>query len=239
MKKGIVIVLAVTTIALLAGGCAGSPAKQDAPPPDSMDGVLRNPPELAYPAPAPRTEGSLFTDDARFNLYSDVTAKSLGDIVTINIVETSKASKQAKTSLGRDSKLSGSVTSLLGYEDKLGLPKAFDPTSALSTAFSSDFSGTGNTSRTESMTAQVSARVIKILPNGNLVLRGSREISLNNERQLMVIMGIVRPEDISPTNEVQSTYLADARIDYSGQGDLTRAQRKGWGAQLVDLLWPF
>jgi flagellar L-ring protein precursor FlgH len=239
MKKGIVIVLALAAIAALAGGCAGSPAKQDAPPPDNMAGVLRNPPELAYPAPAPRTEGSLFSDDARFNLYSDVTAKRLGDIVTINIVETSKASKQAKTNLGRNSKLSGSVTSLLGYENKLGLPNAFDPTSALSTAFTSKFSGSGNTSRTESMTAQVSARVIKILPNGNLVLRGSREISLNNERQLMVIMGIVRPEDISPTNEVQSIYLADARIDYSGQGDLTRAQRKGWGAQLVDLLWPF
>ncbi|MFH1137358.1 MAG: flagellar basal body L-ring protein FlgH [Pseudomonadota bacterium] len=239
MKKGIVIVSVLIAAVVLLGGCAAGPARQDAPPPDSMEGVMRNPPELAYPAPAPRTEGSLFSDDAQANMYTDVTAKGLGDIVTINIVETSNATKEAKTSTGRKSALSANVKALMGYETKLGLPKGFDPASAISTDFSSDFSGTGNTSRKESMTAQISARVIKILPNGNLVLRGSREISLNNERQLMVIMGIVRPEDISPSNSIQSTYLADARIDYSGQGDVTRSQRKGWGTQLVDLLWPF
>ena len=89
------------------------------------------------------------------------------------------------------------------------------------------------------MTAQISARVIQVLPNGNLVVRGSREITVNYEKQYIIVQGVVRPEDISPENTVLSTYIADAKIDYTGKGDLSRQQRQGWLSRLIDVIWPF
>jgi len=89
------------------------------------------------------------------------------------------------------------------------------------------------------MNASLSARIIQVLPNGNLVLRGSQEILVNNERQYITIQGVVRPHDITNNNTVLSTYIADARIDYTGQGDLSRKQREGWLSRFFDTVWPF
>ncbi len=85
----------------------------------------------------------------------------------------------------------------------------------------------------------MSARIIQVLPNGNLVLRGSQEILVNNEKQYITIQGVVRPVDIGTDNTVLSTYIADARIDYTGEGDLSRKQREGWLSRFIDVVWPF
>ena len=101
------------------------------------------------------------------------------------------------------------------------------------------FTGQGTTSRNETVTAKVSARIIQVLPNSNLVVRGSQEILVNNEKQYITIQGVVRPADIATDNTVLSTYLADARIEYTGQGDLTAKQRQGWLTRALDKIWPF
>jgi len=240
------ILTVVATLAALAGltGCAErihqpiSVANQEA--------ALVNPPVETFPEPAVRTEGSLFSEDS-VNLFADAKARRVGDIVTINIVENSRASKNANTTTGRSNSIQASTNALLGYENPANVPFIggvfnqlnYRPNVGVDASFASSFSGSGSTGRTESMNASLSARIIQVLPNGNLVLRGSQEILVNNERQYITIQGVCRPYDITNDNTVLSTYIADARIDYTGQGDLSRKQREGWLSRFFDTVWPF
>ena len=235
--------LALTLLALAPGlllGCTSNKTAGMPTPAANVEAALRNPPTPVYPPPATRTEGSLFSDDLRPDLFTDLRAQNVGDIVTINVVESSKASKQAKTKLGRESTIGGGVQALLGFESEIP-GQASTPTAdgLVKGAFTSELNGSGKTTRTESMTAQISARVLKILPNGNLVIRGSREITVNYEKQYIVIQGVIRPQDISPDNTILSNYIADARIDYTGKGDISRQQRQGWLARGINYIWPF
>ena len=105
--------------------------------------------------------------------------------------------------------------------------------------FTNSFDGSGETSRDESMTASITARVIDVLPNGTLVIQGSREIKVNNENQRITLSGLIRPVDISPDNTILSSYVANARIEYSGSGSVSDKQRPGWLTRFVDFIWPF
>jgi flagellar L-ring protein precursor FlgH len=162
-------------------------------------------------------------------------------------VETSRASKNAATSGGRSNSIRTNTEALMGFEDPTNLPMIgsvfnslnYNPNVGVNAGYNSSFTGSGATNRNETMNARLSARIIQVLPNGNLVLRGSQEILVNNERQYITVQGVVRPYDISPDNTVQSTYIADARIDYSGQGDISRKQREGWLSRFFDSVWPF
>jgi flagellar L-ring protein precursor FlgH len=215
-------------------------------PAANQEAALVNPPVETFPEPPLRTEGSLFTENT-VNLFADAKARRVGDIVTINIVENSRASKNANTNTGRQSSIQANTNALLGYEDPTNLPLVggafnslnYRPNVGVDANFASSFSGSGTTNRNENMTARISARIIQVLPNGNLVLRGSQEILVNNERQYITVQGVVRPHDITAENTVLSTYIADARIDYTGQGDLSRKQREGWLSRFFDTVWPF
>ncbi len=191
-------------------------------------------------APAPvREEGSLWSSAHSNNLYSDVKARSVGDIVTINIVESAKASKNAGTKTERESGLNAKWTGLFELISKgwklhktpIGASHQID--------FSNQFDGKGETTRSSSMTAYITARVIHVFPNGNLLIRGSRQIQVNNENQYISLQGIVRPEDISSTNIVLSTYIAEAMIELNGYGAISDKQSPGWLAQILDWVWPF
>jgi flagellar L-ring protein precursor FlgH len=233
--------IAIIALAALAVGCAGpQPAQQPvSQTPANQDSSLMSPPVQQYPPPAPKTEGSLYDDARGFNLFTDNRASRVGDIITINVVETSSADKSAQTDLSRDSTIGAGLTSLLGYETSLGLNGDFAPETALDLEFENEYKGKGTTKRSDNLVAQMSARVIQVLPNDYLVIRGSREITVNREKQYIVLQGVVRPEDISANNTVESTYIADARIDYLGKGDIQRQQRQGWGGRLLDVVWPF
>lgn len=244
MKKASLALVAAAAIGL--AGCAADPISQ---PSSSInqEAALRMPPVETYSEPAVRPEGSLFSESAPMDLFSDMKARRVGDIVTINIVETSKASKNANTATGRNNSVNAGINSLLGYEDPTkikGVGSVFSQIgmnvpAGIDASYKSSFSGTGSTARNESMTAKMSARVVQVLPNGNLVIRGSQEILVNNEKQYITVQGVARPADITADNTILSTYLADARIDYRGQGDLSRKQREGWLSRLLDVIWPF
>jgi flagellar L-ring protein precursor FlgH len=208
---------------------------------NNQEAALMNPPVETYPTPAIKTEGSIYSEDTRPDFFSDMKAQRVGDIITINVVETSRASKQAATSLARNSSLNSGVTSLFGLEQPgvLPTPGGIDLTKGVEYNSRSQFSSTGQTSRNENITAKVSARIIQVLPNSNLVVRGSQEILVNNEKQYITIQGVIRPSDIATDNTVLSTYLADSRIEYTGQGDISRKQREGWLTRLIDVIWPF
>ena len=221
-------------------GC-GAIASRESSPLANVEAALRTPPVQLYDTPTPKTEGSLFSDNVRPFLFTDVKAARIGDIITINVVETSKASKDSQTQLGRSNEVSAAIKALIGFENFKHplLPKELELGTGIDATYESSFKGNGKTSRSETMTAQISARVIQVLPNGDLVIRGSREITVNYEKQYITIQGVIRPQDITPENTVQSSYIADARIDYTGKGDISRQQRQGWLSRLLDYIWPF
>lgn len=180
-------------------------------------------------------------------LYTDAKARQVGDTVTIDIVEVSSSKMDANTSTGRTSNIDAGVDSAFGYlraleesNPRLGKDSAGAKTGTLLKAGTTNsFSGKGSSDRSGSITASIGARVVEVLPNGNLVLFGRREMKVNNEVQYIVASGIVRPEDIGSDNRVKSTYIADARIEYIGRGVIAAKQKPGWGTRVIDKVWPF
>lgn len=196
----------------------------------------------------PPSEGSLWQEESYRDLFKDLRAYKVGDLLTINIVETSKASKKANTSTGRESSISAGISNALGWEGKIKhltsfgkarVRKAFDNEAMFKASMDNDFDGTGQTSRDETMTASITARVVDMDSYGNLFIQGTRKVRVNNETQYITLTGLVRPADISPDNTVLSTYIADAQIAYSGRGPVSDKQRPGWLMRAVDFVWPF
>jgi len=187
----------------------------------------------------PSEEGSLWSSKTASNFYADVKARNVGDIVTINIVESAKASKNATTNTERSSGLeanwSGLFDVLTGgftiHGSPIGDQHKVD--------FANKFDGKGETTRSSYMSAYITARVVHVLPNGNLVIQGSRQVRLNNENQFIHIQGVIRPEDISSQNIILSTFISDAKIELIGQGAIGDKQRPGWLARALDWVWPF
>jgi flagellar L-ring protein precursor FlgH len=192
----------------------------------------------AYNPPA---SGSLWTEHNDLgNLFTNPKARRIGDIVTIRIVESSSATNKASTQTGRSSSVSASVDGFFGLENDYSANSPFfNPFSKVAGGLESDFDGSGTTKRSGDLTATITARVIDILPNGNLIVMGSREVMVNREKQEITLSGIVRPRDISSENVVLSNYIADAKISYSGSGIINDRQRPGWLARAIDKIWPF
>jgi len=229
-------------------GCATYPAASV--PVASVPPAL----ETAGPATAGRAdyqENSLWqAANGLSGLFLDTKARNIGDIVTIEIAESSKATNKANTETGRDSSLSAGIDSLFGIEnwwqDKalraLGtnMPKV-NPFGAASVkgSMASDFKGDGTTSRSGDLTAFITCHVTEVLPNGNLRIVGTREILVNHENQVIVLSGVIRPRDINDQNVIASRFIADAKIAYSGSGIIDDRQRPGWLANFLDAAWPF
>jgi flagellar L-ring protein FlgH len=228
-------------LAAFAVGCAAPKVIQSkAPAPASLQVPLKKP--VVAPADArPGTDGSLWVDNGGLSeMYIDAKAHGVGDIVTIKIVENSKATNNATTKTGRTTSTSVGLTQLFGLENKFPSGSDFfNPFSPLTSSYANKFDGSGSTARSGALSAYMSARIIQVLPNGNLVIEGNRDVRVNNDNQIITLTGEVRPRDISPENIVQSTYIANARISYSGSGVLNDQQRPGWLARILDKIWPF
>lgn len=192
----------------------------------------------------PATPGSIWPGESSRNaLFQDLRARNVGDIVTIEITEKTSAIKEASTSTSRKSSSDIAVTNVLGlplsvrYPNFISKSRSFSP--EISESYDTSFDGEGTTKRSGELSAVISARVVQILPNGNLVLEGKKDIMVNNELQFIVISGIARPEDINDANMVASTALSDGRIEYSGNGVIADEQRPGWLRRILDNVWPF
>ncbi|MRR38206.1 flagellar basal body L-ring protein FlgH, partial [bacterium] len=152
------------------------------------------------------------------------------------------ASKEATTDTDRSATVAASIPYLLGLEKSstlFGKLTNADPNNLLGASTSSKFEGSGATTRKENLAATMSAKIVEVLPNGNFLIEGRRNVKVNNEDQIIILEGTVRPRDVSPDNTVSSSLIADARITYTGKGVISDRQRPGWLMNILDYIWPF
>jgi len=220
---------------VLLSGCA-STVQRSAPQTHAEDIQ-----EASYSNLEPRvpTEGSLWTETGSDMLFVDMRAREVGDLVTVRISESPTGSLSAKTETSRDSSIEAGIPNLLGIAERYGANHSLDEENLFKANFKPSFTGEGTNERNGSLDAYITARVVQVLPNRNLRILGKQEIKVNNETQYIALSGIIRPHDIDTNNEVQSCYIADARIDYSGKGIIADKQRPGWLMRVLDTVWPF
>ncbi|MCM2678941.1 flagellar basal body L-ring protein FlgH [Echinimonas agarilytica] len=179
--------------------------------------------------------GSLFQSEYAQNLYSDIKAHRVGDIITVELTESTTAKKQAKTEIDKDSGVSLTTPVLMNspitYKDQ-------EINASINMANS--FSGESDADQSNSLQGSISVHVVQVMANGNLVVRGEKWITLNNGDEFIRLSGIIRPEDISTENSISSTRVANARIQYAGTGAFADAQEQGWfSAFFNNPLFPF
>jgi flagellar L-ring protein precursor FlgH len=184
---------------------------------------------------------SLYRDTA--SLYEDVKAHRLNDLITINVVENISGSGTADTTASKAATYNNGITNLLGIPTNLNLTNAygrgntFAPTVNASTA--EDFKGAGATDRAGSLTGTITAKVVEVMPNGVLAIEARKELTINNEKQILILRGMVQPDDIAVDNSVLSNRVADAEVFFVGDGVLNGKQDEGWFVKLMDKVWPF
>ena len=151
------------------------------------------------------------------SLVSDKRALKVGDLVTLLIVETSSATQRADTQVSNKAKIAVGP----------GIGPVLRAIPGLGFNGSTDTTAQGSTSRAATLAARMTVRVVEVKPNGNMVLEGERNVLANHETQILKVRGMIRPDDVGPDNSVQSTYLADAKIEYTGKGALGERQKPG------------
>ncbi len=233
-------IIIYTTLGIFLAGCATPSAdpKINMKPPVYVEEI---------PPQAPKTNianpGSLFGKGEN-PLFSDRKAMNVNDIVTVVISETTTQSSSASKKISdsnKDALGAGLITNPGGAP---GLSTAVNQLNKFTnigfqTNSTNDFSGSGSNSRNESFTTTISARIIKVMKNGNYFIQGSRELLLNGDKQIIQVSGVIRPYDISQNNQIDSKYIADAKIMYKTQGEIERATKKPYGSKLIKSLWPF
>jgi len=159
-------------------------------------------------------------------LALDHRARSVNDLVTIRVIENITGSGTADSALSKNGSASAAVGKLFGMEKKL--PHAADPTALVAAKTATDFKGAGTTTRAGELTAVMTARVSDVLPNGDMVVEGVREVEINGDRQIVVLSGVVRGVDIDQNNVVLSTEIGQLRIRYFGRGLMKDNLKPGW-----------
>jgi flagellar L-ring protein precursor FlgH len=199
---------------------------------------------ITMPMPAPRLAAkklnSLWRPGARA-FFRDQRAAEVGDILTVKLSISDKASLNNKTTRTREDEEDADVTKLLGLEGELSkvLPQAILPGATVSLGTDHSTEGDGTIDRAETVTLSVAAIITQILPNGNLVVFGRQEIKVNFEMREMMVTGVVRPEDIDSTNTISHEKIAEMRVAYGGRGTLSDLQQPRLGTQLIDIIFPF
>lgn len=200
--------------------------------------ILPNDPDFAPILPeleeSPITPtGSLFRPNYVNNIYSDSKAHSVGDIIAVILSENTQAQKNAKTELSKEN--SAGLDPIIGLG---GSPINFKNKS-LQFGFNqgSDFSGDAKTNQGNSLNGNISVHVLRVLPNGNLMIRGEKWMTLNSGDEYIRLTGVIRSKDITSNNTVLSSKIANARIQYSGTGSFADTQEQGWLSKFFNGKW--
>ena len=227
---------ACSTVSEAVHGPGMSPVGYPAPLVAQAQAMQAQPVTYTQPAGA----NSLWRAGARA-FFVDQRASRVGDILTVQINIDDNANTQNKTASSRTSAATAGVPHLLGLESSLGkiLPGGFDPANMVETGSNSTNAGSGSVQRSEKISLTIAAVVSAVLPNGNLIIQGSQEVRTNAELRQLTVSGILRPEDITATNTIKHTQIAEARISYGGRGDISAVQKTPAGQALLQRFQPF
>jgi flagellar L-ring protein precursor FlgH len=194
----------------------------------------------------PVPDGSIYTKGVRDGLFGDSKAYRVGDLITIVLQEDMSSIKNVSNNLNRkttNSLLTGLQRAALAGASAFSWPWMIasdfgDPDEA-ETEQQLKNESSGSSGHANTLFGQISASVVRVLSNKNLVVRGEKLITLNQGDEYIQISGIIRPEDVLPDNTVLSFRVANAQITYSGSGEVHDATRAGWGTSLLYKIWPF
>jgi flagellar L-ring protein precursor FlgH len=240
------IVLAMLSAALLAGCSAIDRFAEIGSPPSlsAIDNPITQPGyrpvhmPMPEPMPAAYNPNSLWRSGSRA-FFKDQRAHQVGDILTVKVKITDKATIDNETKRSRKSEEEAAVNDLLGLSKVPIFKKVQIPGTLVSTDSTANSEGKGSVNRSEDLQTNVAAVVTQVLPNGNMVIEGRQEIRVNFELRELVVGGIVRPEDIEADNTIASTKIAQARIAYGGRGQITDVQQPRYGQQVLDIILPW
>jgi flagellar L-ring protein precursor FlgH len=185
--------------------------------------------------PPSAVTGSIYQDYHQVSFFEDRTARRVGDVLTVKLVERTTASKDADTKIDKSSSVSVQTPVLPKYIDKLN-----DLNLAVSTGSDNTFDGGSEADQSNSLSGSITVTVIDVLPNGIMHVKGEKWMTLNRGDEFIRVSGLIRPDDVAPDNTVESTKLADARIAYSGTGDFANSNKMGWLTRFFNSpVWPF
>ncbi len=214
---------------LVLAGCTSLP---NSPKPDD--------PEFAPILPEEEVEnveptGSIFNQGQVNSIYSDIKAHRVGDLITVQLVESTSANKNANSQQSKESflglnplQVGGTPVTVNGYDTSVAM------------GAKNGFEGQSESAQSNSLQGNISVSVVKVLPNGNLMVRGEKWVMLNNGNEYIRVTGVVRSEDVNADNTVLSQRVGNARIQYGGTGDFANSQERGWLAQFFNGPWsPF
>jgi flagellar L-ring protein precursor FlgH len=224
-NKIIFAAIMIAGLSFTLSGCAGNitPPKSMVPPtyvkPTAKNSIIHK-----------QIAGSLWTGTSGgTNLFTDNSAFTLNEVVTIIVDDQTQAQDTSGTTLSKNSSGKGSFS----FGSSTSKPTGYSGSNVES------FNGGGGVSDSGQIDTTIEAQVVRVYPNGNLELKGERIVSLNREKRYILIKGIVRPIDISPGNTVLSSQIADERIWINGQGPVNWQQSPGWLYRILNFLWPF
>jgi len=217
--------LSIIAAAALLSACVASPSRH----------APELPPEAAAVA-TPASDGSIFAAGGGMSLFEDQKAHRVGDLLTVLLVEKTAAEKKANTSTSK--KTSEDIVNPTLF----GRPLSVNGTGVLGFDLGSQqsFNGSGASTQSNALSGSVTVFVTRVLPNGNLVVRGEKQLSLNQGSEKVSLEGVVRPVDIATNNTVSSDRVANAKITYAGSGAVADANSMGWLARFFNsVLFPF
>ena len=225
MIKFIHTTAVVATLASLLGGCNTAPIR---------DPAYSASYPVAFEQPQQAHSGSIYQAGYDVTLFEDIKARRVGDILTVQLAESTNASKSSTTDIARDQSSTITNPTILGATPQFGvpglLPLSQTTGNTLESSLSSahEFGGGADSAQSNSLSGDITVTVADVLPNGNLVIRGEKRLNLNQGNEYVKISGIVRPADVTVANTVPSTKVADATIVYSADGANADANKVGW-----------
>jgi flagellar L-ring protein precursor FlgH len=193
---------------------------------------------LAPLTPLTRAQ-SLWQEGASRSMVADKRAHAVGDILSILIQESNTAARQNDTQTKKTSSIDASLQSFLFSPAASKLLTKGGQLPAMKTSSAQNFDGGGQINNSEKITARIAVRVIDVLPNGNLIIEGTRKVSFSGETQDAVLRGVVRSDDVTAANTIFSYNIADATIKYVSSGTISDNQKKGWFTRVWEKVTPF
>jgi flagellar L-ring protein precursor FlgH len=248
MKKvsSVLRLSSLAAMSLLLGNCAALERLTligEKPPLSAIDNSTAAPGYKPVQMPMPMAQPASYNPNSLWRngsraFFKDQRAHQIGDILTVKVKITDKASLENETARSRINKEDSGVTNFFGKQ-KVPILNAGLPAKIFTADSTGSSEGKGSVDRKEDITTNVAGVVTQVLPNGNLVLEGKQEIRVNYEVRELIVAGIVRPEDIESDNTIDSSKIAQARIAYGGRGQISDVQQPRYGQQVLDVVLPF